>query len=69
VPNKQFFRGIEIKRKKIFMAAIDRNRKRLRQNALFSFSRRLYIENSRKSRIKTIKDTSPATTQILTPLN
>lgn len=51
------------------MAAINRNRTRLRQNALFSFSRRLYIENRRKSRIKTIKDTSPATTQILTPLN
>jgi len=62
--NSQFLRGGSRRRRAKFKLRIKRKMRELRNDALFSFSKKLKIEKMRKNNARTLNEISPRMTQI-----
>ena len=67
LPKIQLFKGPSKKKRPMFISRSNKKRSELIPSALFSFSRRLEKENTRKNTIRKANEISPRINQISTP--
>jgi hypothetical protein len=60
-------KGKSVRKKTNVITSKQKKKLILRQNALFSFSKRLYMENTRKRKVRMRRDAPPVTIQKVIP--
>jgi hypothetical protein len=66
-PPSHFMAGRSVRKKTNIMTSKQKEKTLLRQNALFYFSKRLYMENTTKRKVRMRRDAMPVTIQKVMP--